>query len=485
MPEILCSKCGSPLTLDPDAGMFWCGNCGFKRPETLDEAAERIRARGQRPSIVITFRGDLDHRARSLFESGHEYLWRGDADAAIRTWEQALEMQPDFADAHLWIARTSRDEHVQRDHLGEIIAHDPGHLEALRMLMVLNGQMTPAEAERSREDRAPEIQFAESAVKAKTTALKCPVCGGGLTIEGSRVVCRFCGHTAPLDATRHASQGAEVLGAALLKRRAQPVRWVVGERILHCTRCGAERTIPAERLSAVCPFCGSTQVIQQDALGTVDQPDGLIPFVVDEDGAKVAIRERLNSVSERFAGLFGENRLARAVIEGIYLPYWVFDALVEVSKTVIDRRTPSRYEQRLPVNPYSNTRISDGLNGVCVAAVRTPLADQIAEFDLSAAVAYDPKLLAKHPAALYTLDFDMASLDARSRVSDHMRRRHGDRDGQNVEVQIFTSVVQMSFMLVLMPVWVATLYERDGDVRPALVNGQSGQVALGKAEKGV
>jgi hypothetical protein len=41
----------------------------------------------------------------------------------------------------------------------------------------------------------------------------------------------------------------------------------------------------------------------------------------------------------------------------------------------------------------------------------------------------------------------------------------------------------MSFSLVLMPVWIATLHERDGDTRLALVNGQSGQVALGKANK--
>jgi hypothetical protein len=37
--------------------------------------------------------------------------------------------------------------------------------------------------------------------------------------------------------------------------------------------------------------------------------------------------------------------------------------------------------------------------------------------------------------------------------------------------------------LVLLPVWVGTLVEADGDVRTALVNGQSGRVALGKAEK--
>lgn len=486
MSEILCPECGSPLTLNPDAGMFRCGECGFKRPETLDEASERIRARGQRPAVVTTHRGEIDLRARSLFENAHDYLWRGDAAAALRAWEQALDIQPDFTDAHLWIAKTSGDERVQRDHLSEIIAHDPGHLEALRLLMVLNGQLTPEEAERSRTERAPELQFAKGAVKAKTTALRCPVCGGGLTVDetNGRVVCRFCGHSAPLDTSRHASDGAEVLGTALLKRRVQPVKWIVGERILHCTRCGAERTIPAGRLSAVCPFCGSTQVIQQDALNSVEQPDGLVPFAVSEEAAQAAIRERLKSVGERFAGLFGDNQVTRAVMEGVFLPYWVFDALAEVSKTTIERGNPSRYERRTFVQPYQNVKISDGLNGVCIPGVPAPLADQVGEFHVSAAVAYEPKLLAKHPAALYSIDFDEASLKARSVVSEHMRRRHGERDGRDVDVQVFTSVLQMSFTLLLMPMWMATLYERDGDVRAALVNGQTGQVALGKAGKG-
>ena len=60
MSEILCPKCNHPLTLNAERGMFRCETCGFKRPETLDEAAERIRAKGARPDVPITHRGALD-----------------------------------------------------------------------------------------------------------------------------------------------------------------------------------------------------------------------------------------------------------------------------------------------------------------------------------------------------------------------------------------------------------------------------------------
>jgi uncharacterized Zn finger protein (UPF0148 family) len=486
VPEIACPKCAHPLILNTSSGMFRCANCGYKRPETLDEASERLRATAAL-AVTLTHRGSIDLRARSLFETGHEALHRGDTNAAIRAFQQAVDQQPDFADAHLWIAKSSPDERVQRDHLGDILAHDPGHLEALRLLMVLNGEMTSEEAERSTHDAAPILTRAASPVAATVDTLLCPVCGGDLTVDeaNGRVVCRFCGHTAPLSGG-HASSSAALLGAALLKRRANPARWIVGARILHCSQCGAERTIPAGRLSTVCPFCSSTQVIQQDALSSIEQPDGLVPFTVSEDAAKDAIRERLKGVGERLAGLFDNNQVKQAALEGIYLPFWTFDALAEVSRTTIDRRTPTSRERAANPMPYENIKLRDGLNGVTVAAVTSPaaaLTDGLGEFDVSGAQAYEPKLLARYPAALYDVDFDAASLVARGRVSEHMRARHGGSPTRNVEVQVFTSVLQMSFTLLLLPVWVATLYERDGDVRPALVNGQSGQVALGKAQK--
>jgi hypothetical protein len=69
------------------------------------------------------------------------------------------------------------------------------------------------------------------------------------------------------------------------------------------------------------------------------------------------------------------------------------------------------------------------------------------------------------------------------RASEQMRNEQLEYKEDDVEMNVSTLVIQMSFSLVLMPVWVATLTERDGDLRTALVNGQNGQVALGKARQ--
>lgn len=482
-----CAKCGETMTLDLDAGVFRCPN-GHRVFETLEEAQERLKAaRKDQPAAMITHRGTVDHRARSLFDSGVHYAHLDKTADAIDAFQDALGVQPDFADAHLWLARLHPDPKVRRGHLEEILAHHPGHIDAMRMLMVMDGKMTPEEAERSQNNGEIELRRVE-VTQAETQTLICPVCGGRLTIDeiNNRVVCNFCGHTAPLDDTRTTDDGAQILGAALLKRRAAGVKWQIGGRMLACSQCGAQRTIPARKLSATCPFCGSNQVVVQDAVQSIEQPDGIAPFLIGEDQAQALVRERLKNFTERVYMLNDGNRVARAALEGVYLPFWVFDALAEVSQTIIDKRVPNSRDAVRFMQPYQNVRFQDGMTDVVVPAVESPskrLVAGLGEFDLRAAVAYDPKLLAKYPAELYSIDFDDASLSARSAVARSLRERHSTPTTQQQEINVSVSVLSMTFRLLLLPVWVGVLFERDGDVRSALVNGQTGAVALGRAGK--
>lgn len=476
------------MTLDTANAVYRCKNCLHKVPqpqESLEQAMARMRAKGARPPVAITYRGALDNRVRSIFESAHDALWREHKAEALRLFAQAIDLQRDFTDAHLWIAKTTDDPKHKREHLEIVLAYDPGHAEALRMLMVMTGRMTAEEAEKSKRGDSPILRRADAPVKAETEALLCPVCGGRLTVDAAnnRVVCAFCGHVAALSQPQAAG---DVLGMALMERRAQDVRWIVGERIMHCRQCGAERTITPGRMSMQCPFCGSNQVLEQDALGTLERPSWLIPFRFNEESAKAEIRARLKGVGERISGLLDDNRVVRATLEGVYLPFWLFDAQVEVTRTVIDKRTPHSRDQVRTFVPYESIRIPDGVTDLAVCAVKSPptaLTRDLGEYDTSARVPYDAKLLATYPAALYDLDFEEASLAARGLISQQMRERHGHSPSENVTVNVFSAVLQMTFALALMPVWIATLYERDGDVRTALVNGQTGRVVLGKARK--
>jgi DNA-directed RNA polymerase subunit RPC12/RpoP len=481
-PVRACPECGSEVTLNQTTRLYICERCG--RITREDQIDAQPRANDAHPIMAITHIGEINPWAMASFETAQYAVIRGDNTEALDALKRALENQPDFADAHLWLARLSDDPKVKRDHLSEILANFPGNLEALRDLMVLNGRLTPEQAAQSHHLNDAQIKHAPEAVKTQTTTLKCPVCGGDLTVDDhdGHVECRFCGYRADQAPTGGVS--GDILGMALLERKTQKVVWHIGSRLLHCNNCGAERTIPGGSLSARCPFCGTNQVVKQDALASFEQPDGLVPFRLDEREAEAQIRQKVGSMSERLFNLFDTNKVARAELQGTFLPYWVFDAVAQVTET----RQPKQNKSRR-MNDFMETQrqtYQDGALDVDVCAVSFPSPDltvRLGDYDLSAVVPYEPKLLARHPAALYDIDFDKASLEARSRINRAMKGKYSAHETENAIVNVFTFVQQMSFRLLLMPVWVANLTEVDGDLRLALVNGQTGETVLGRAHK--
>ncbi len=344
MEKLACPNCGSEMAYDSTAALYRCRNCGNrveKSYESLEQAQARLLAKGRspRPHVAITHQGEIEPRARTLFEMAQDSLWRQDTVEAKRQLEKALEMQRNFADAHLWLAKLAEDEPTKRNHLGEILANDPGHLEALRMIMVLNGRLLPEQLSTTQLESQIAPKLVDNPVEATTESLLCPVCGGTLTVDDAAgiVLCKFCGYQAELQNISALQDRADNLSMAMLERRAKPLRWKIGARMLRCGQCGAARTLPARKLAATCPFCGSMHVMLQDALETITEPDGLVPFVIGEDQAMSEVREKLTGFNERITNLFGgDNRVVNASIEGVYLPFWIFDALLKVNVTLWD-----------------------------------------------------------------------------------------------------------------------------------------------------
>jgi DNA-directed RNA polymerase subunit RPC12/RpoP len=326
---------------------------------------------------------------------------------------------------------------------------------------------------------------AGGAVSTETENVRCSLCGSShLTTDDvtGLIVCDSCGHVKK----QQQSIGGGSLTMALLKRRSQAVQWIVGERLLACESCGAERTIPATQLSQRCPFCDSKHVIERDVLGSFQQPDGIITFDISQKEAEDAIQGQLEGVTERIKGWFGSNKIKQMTMQGVYLPFWVFDCTVDVRRTVVKRSSDSsRIRTQVPVQTTTVTQ--DMKNNVPIAAVTSPsrlLTKKLGNYNWREIVQYEPMLLAEHAAQIYSMDFDEASLEARSVVGRFMRARQQNMVfGSNTEINVFVEFKQMNFQLVLLPVWVATLTEEDDDIRSALVNGQTGKVVLGKARK--
>lgn len=437
-----------------------------------------------RPSYAHSLRGRCEPFVEAAYQTAMDYVTRQDWDNAIRSFERCIDYRRDFLDAHLWLARLVQDRDAQREHLTSVLAYEPSHGEALRDLMILNGELTYEDD--VSPHKQPQAREAAGAVTTQTVNVRCPRCGSTRLTDddaGEMLYCDSCGHRMPRPG---ASTGYGSLSKTMIQRRAQPVRWVVGSRLLHCDSCGAQRTIPARKLSEHCPFCGSRHVIEQDALGSFQRPDGIIPFAVTEQQAMTLVAEHLKGWGERLKGWLVDNRVDRKAIEGVFLPCWVFDVMFEVTRTRIDHRSPDATLR--PVVPYQREVFPDMKPNVLIPAVTQPpraMTDRLGRFQISRAVQYQPKMLAQYAAELYSVDVERAALDVHDIIAEEARARYSRATGSGeVKLNIFTAVRNMTYQLLLVPVWSLTLFEKDGDRRPVLVNGQSGRVVMGQARRG-
>ncbi|MFN8375507.1 MAG: hypothetical protein U0694_21855 [Anaerolineae bacterium] len=493
-PQIPCPRCKKPLVLHNVSGKILCKNCDFI---PIDRTAYRIalitgidmssdihpdRLKGTR----VKFPGMVNSRALAAYTTGEELLKKGETAKALEAFQRALDSQPDLIDAHLQLARLSEDLLVKVQHINTILEYTPKQEDAFRMAMVMMGALTAEEESRTHHHNEQEVRHTDE-VSANVQANLCPVCGGRMSVEErtGKIKCPFCGHTEDIPSGGSQTIGAAGLSMALVKRKAQPVRWVIGKRLLHCNECGAERTVPARKLTAQCPFCGSPQVIVKDAVASFQQPDGIVPFAVTREQAANELKASLKGGMERVKGIFDNRKVERVVIDGVYLPFWVFDAALEVSGNRSDGKGREKY--------------ADWIENALYCAVESPareLTGKLGEFDLGDMVAYTPKLLADYPAELYGVDFDRASLEAHPKLAQISKDKYDlieyavrrDHRGNEYVVEVYlrdkvVNFLEMTFQLVLLPIWVATLTEQDGDNRPALINGQTGQVVLGKAQK--
>lgn len=485
-----CPECEMKGTLfiDQDRKLT-CRLCGYKDVNN-DVAATQSKLSDidPRTELQITYGKpntsvDIDRWAETKFTSGLDYARQGNFDEAIRAFEQAVDQERAFVDAHLWIARLTLDPEEKHAHYSDVVAEMPMNLEAQRELMVLKGDLTRAEADRaSNMSSEQDVRSADFAVATKLVEIVCSNCGGTLEApaDSHAVTCQYCGHEEDLDNPQ--DYGMQSLSMAMIKDRGQGTKWRVGEHLLHCDNCGADRVITSSKMTTQCPFCSSNHVIKADALESFRQPDGIIPFVLKPKAAREALDNSLNSMTERFKGMFINNRPNKIQMTPVYLPFWMFDVSAQIVRTKIDKRSK---RSLLEINAASSREeFGDSLNNVPYCGVTSPshrVTDRLKPYDLDSVKTYDPKLLAGFTAELYSIDFQQASIDVRNEIGERFRFRHGHNPHGDYQTHVSYLIQGMSFRLLMLPVWVATIIEDDGDVRLGLIHGQTGQTILGKA----
>ena len=325
----------------------------------------------------------------------------------------------------------------------------------------------------------------------------CPQCGADLRFnpgEG-RLVCDHCGYAEPVSPAGPRHQPIPETDFRRGVEAALPDTEVETARFSKCSNCGAEVEFDPAVHAAECPFC-ATPVVADTGASRHIKPKGVAPFLLSEPEARRAMAGWLGSLWFAPSGLVGYARKGRAM-EGIYVPFWTFDADTRSSYT--GRRGTVYHEtQRVQVRDRNGRSRTEDRQ---VAKVRwTPVAGRVARFfddvlvlasrslpqgytqalepwDLTRLVPYAPEFLAGFRAEGYTVGIEDGMAEARGHMDRMIERDvRFDIGGDRQEIHaIETEVSAVTFKHILLPVWAAAYRYRGRSYR-FVVNGQTGTV---------
>jgi hypothetical protein len=234
-------------------------------------------------------------------------------------------------------------------------------------------------------------------------------------------------------------------------------------------------------------------------------PHVIVPFQVERHEAEQALRGWLGT------GLLHPGTLAEKAeivdLHGIYLPFWAFKGLAEISYRTEGAVSPVRG----PIDQKQYVPVKDVLLPASYS-LEEDLAEAIQPFHLEEAVQFQPEYLAGWPAEVYQLALADATIQARERMSKEAKLKAdawapptshteeiladsswvggmvgwGSRRGLGLDSSSqrrrqvsyrahFWTVNLDSFQHLLLPVWVGS-YRYRGRLYSVAINGQTGKV---------
>jgi len=317
------------------------------------------------------------------------------------------------------------------------------------------------------------------------TQFPCRKCGSRLVYAPATadLECVSCGARVPIPALEGRVEEHD-LQAALADGLAAEA--TVESLTVTCSSCGAQSTLAAGVAADHCPFCGTAFVAT--ALSTRSlKPHWLLPFRIGLEDARTRFRAWVASLR------FAPNRLAREAragnVDGLYVPYWTFDA------ETVSRYTGSRGKNRTETSVSSDGKqvtrtvtdwtsvqgtVAKDFDDVLVIASRSlpdEKADGLRPWDLESLTPYRDEFVAGFRAETYQVGlpegYEKAKVVMASGIEEAIRRHIGG-DSQRIGT-VQTTYGRTTFKHVLLPIWISS-YRFGGKTFRFLVNARTGEV---------
>lgn len=319
------------------------------------------------------------------------------------------------------------------------------------------------------------------------TDKKCPNCGGVMDFDPATggLSCPYCGHTEVIVKKPEQPESAEELNFSEAEQT-ENCQWGVETKTVLCQACGAESVYDALEISAVCPFCGSNQVMEASDQRTM-APGGVVPFQVTDEKASDLFKGWIKK--KWFCPKLAKESAKAKHFKGVYLPYWTFDARTTSDYTADygkDRRV-KRGDQTEVVTDWFKTKgvYSEDFDDELVCATTNQnqsMLQDIEPYNTAENKSYKPEYIAGFVAERYAIGlkegWKMAKTSIRFKLSNAITRKiEQEKNADRVRnLQITTKYRGVTYKYLLLPVWLSS-YQYKDKVYQFMVNGQTGKVA--------
>ena len=187
------------------------------------------------------------------------------------------------------------------------------------------------------------------------TNYKCPACTAPLHFVGAsgKLECDFCGSkydVAEIEALYADKEAKAVEAAKQADAKAEQNRrkmadmeadgWDTsglnsdwgkdadGMKAYSCPSCGAELICDETTAATSCPYCGNPTVVPGQFSGAL-KPDYVIPFRLSKEDAVAALKNHYKGKPFLPKAFTNGNHIQE--LQGVYVPFWMFDGMAEGS----------------------------------------------------------------------------------------------------------------------------------------------------------
>jgi DNA-directed RNA polymerase subunit RPC12/RpoP len=329
--------------------------------------------------------------------------------------------------------------------------------------------------------------------------LQCPGCSAGLEYDPSagKLKCPYCGTLMEVEPQQGAQPVVEI-DYEEARRRAGPItQGSLSDQAVQveCATCGAAVVFEPPEVAGQCPFCTTKIVVQPHTPDPLITPQGLLPFAVPKSQAAGQLRTWLSS---RWFAPSGLKQVAKPErLEGLYLPFWTYDAHAETRYTGQRGEhywVQESYTEVVNGRPQMRTRsvrktrwypaagaVENSFDDILVPASKSIASKRLDDLDpwgLEQVVPYNSSFLAGFKAQRYQVDLEEGFQQAQRRMEGPIRASIC-RDIGGDEQQIHSMNIRIdsaSFKHLLLPVWLGA-YRFKEKLYQIAVNARTGEVS--------